>query len=272
MVDERIQALINAELDGEIDAETRAELERALAGSSEARKLRDDLGQIVQALGGMKQEPAPEGLREAIINAVRNGVRANGKVVPFEAAPFAAKRSQRREFKRFGFALAAGFALGAIGLVAWQAIRVASESPEGALAGIRGIDAAEMAGTMVRGSSADEVEAASARIDSPEVRGTATLFEGNGVLVLQLDLDSQAPVSVNASYDSAGLRLMGFAQGSVADASIRSAPGTVGYVNQGEQRFVVYLARSKAEGGAIQLSFQVGGLVVREVTVAVPAK
>lgn len=254
MVDERLQALINAELDGQtLDAAQRAELESGLAASAEARKLRDDLQLMTDALGRMVQEPAPAGLREAIINAVRGAPARSAKVVGIGAFS-----GRRRERARIGFALAAGVALGAVGLYLLQ--------PEH-----EGFDPTQLAGTMAKGGP-DEVEAANVRIETPEVQGTATLYEGDGVLVLQFDLDSSGPIAVNADYDQAGLRLMGFAQGSVEDAAIRSSQGTVGYVNQGDQRFVVYLARSNPRGGEVRLSFQAGGSVVHEATLKVPAR
>ena len=254
MVDERIQALINAELDGEtLNAAQRAELDQALAASAEARKLRDDLRMMDDALGRMVQEPTPAGLREAIINAVRQASPPSAKVIGFDAF-----RGRRREVTKVGFALAAGIALGAVGLYLLQPDPV-------------GFDPTQLTGTMVKGGP-DEVEAGNIRIETPEVRGTATLYEGDGVMVLQFDLDSTAPVTVNADYVQAGLRLMGFAQGSVQDADIRSSQGTVGYVNQGDQRFVVYLARSNPRGGEVRLSFQAGGAVVHEATLKVPAR
>lgn len=253
MVDERIQALINAELDGDtLDAAQRAELDRALEASAEARKLRDDLRLMDDALGRMVEEPAPAGLREAIIAAVRSAPAPSGKVVAFPAP------AGRRQRYQVGFALAAGIALGAIGLYLLQ------PAPAG-------FDPTQLSGTMVRGG-ADESEAANLRIETPAVSGSATLYEGDGVLVLQFDLDSPAPVAVSADYGQAGLRLMGFAQGSVQDADIRSSQGTVGYVNQGEQRFVVYLARSAPRGGEVRLSFQAGGAVVHEAILQVPAQ
>lgn len=252
MIDERIQALINADLDGELDAAGQAELQKAFAASDEARKLYEDLIVMNEALGRMVREPTPLGLREAIMSAVRALPAPKRRVVAFPAL-----QGRRREVTKVGFALAAGVALGAVGLYLFQ--------PQPA-----GFDPTLLSGAMVRGP--DEAEAANLRIETPAVQGTATLYEGDGVVVLQFDLESPAPVAVNAAYDGAGLRLMGFAQGAVQDADIRSSQGTVGYVNQGDQRFVVYLARSNPRGGVVRLSFQAGGSVVHEATLQVPAK
>jgi anti-sigma factor RsiW len=252
MVDERVQALINAELDGELDAAGQAELQKAFASSDEARKLYEDLVVMNDALARMVREPTPPGLREAIMSAVRAMPAPKGKVLAFPSL-----QGRRREATKVGFALAAGVALGAVGLYLFQ--------PEST-----GFDPTQLSGAMVRG--ADETEVANLRIETPAVQGTAALYQGEGVLVLQFDLDSPAPVAVSADYDEAGLRLMGLAQGAVQDADIRSSQGTVGYLNQGERRFVVYLARSNPRGGVVRLSFQAGGAVVHEATLQVPAK
>jgi len=254
MVDERVQALINAEIDGEtLDAGQRAELEQALAASAEARKLRDDLRQLAEALDRMVEEPAPNGLREAILAAVRKVPAPKAKVIGFGAF-----QGRRRETLRFGGALAAGVALGAIGLYLLQPAH-------------RGFDPAQLVGAMSKGQP-EESETASVRIETPQVKGTVALLEGDGVLILQFDLESPGPVSVQADYAAAGLRLMGFAQGAVRDTDIHSAQGAVGYLSQGEQRFVVYLARSNPKGGEVRLSVQAAGAVVHETTLTVPAR
>lgn len=275
MVDERTQALIDAELEGEISAAERAELERALAGSAEARKLRDDLQRVTAALARLPQQPVPAGLGDAISEALAKAA-PRGKVVDL-----ASRRPRQVDSTRLGFALAAGVALGAVGLIAYQQVQgpgpdqvAGIRGVEGAdqLAGIRGIDAAEMAGTMVREQVADEVELAVLAIDRPEVKGSATLFEGEGVLVLQFDLESAGPVTVEADYASPSLRLMGFAQGAVEDASITSTAGRVGYINHGGQRFSMYLRRAAPGASQVKLAFRAGGTLVHEAVLEVPAQ
>jgi len=253
MVDERTHELIHAELDGELEAAGRAELEQVLAASAEARKLHDDLVAIEAALGRLREVEAPEGLRGSIIDAVRAAPARHSSVVTFKP------RRSARERWTTGLALAAGVALGAVGLYVLQ--------PQSG----SGIAPSELAGTMVR-EQIDESTADRVRFDAPEVRGSAALFESDGVLVLQFDLDSSAPVAVDAQYAAAGLRVVGFAQGAVADANIHSAAGQVGYINEGSQRFVVYLARTGSEGGSLALALRAGGRVVQEASLAVPAQ
>lgn len=252
MVDERIQSLIHAELDGEtLDGAQRAELERALAASAEARKLRDDLQAIDAALSRMPEAPVPADLHRSVIQALDKVAPAKAKVIGLDAF-----RGRRREVTRIGFALAAGVALGAIGL---QLVQPAAPV----------VEPGDLAGAMVRRAQ-EEVEAGTLRVDTPEVKGTATLFEADGALVLQFDLESGAPVSVNAAYAPAGLRLLGFAQGAVKTPDIRSTQGAVGYTSQGDQRFVVYLARTTPKGGDIRLTFKSGDQTVHEAALAVP--
>lgn len=265
MVDERTQVLLNDELDGALDAGARAELDQLLAGSAEARALRADLGRIAAAIERLPQEAAPAGLRESISHAIQ-AAAPRSRVVSLDA-----RRPRRTEFTRVGFALAAGVALGAIGLVAYQAYQPGSDGSDAMLAGIRGVDAGEMAGTMVRRGASEETEVSTLKIDTPEVRGTATLYEGQGVLILQFDLDSSQAVTVDADYDSSSLRLLGFAQGAVEDSNITSAAGRVGYVNHGEQRFSMYLQRTAAQAAQVRVALRSGGAIVHQAVLEIPA-
>src|SRR5512134_119424 len=107
MRDDRLNELLNAELDADLDSAGRAELERLLAGSAEARARRDELRRVVDALAHIKAVEPPAELRDAVLNALRPGA---AKVVPFRGA-----RVQPRWMPYAG-ALAAGVALGAISL------------------------------------------------------------------------------------------------------------------------------------------------------------
>ena len=126
MRDDRLNELLNAELDGELDGAGQVELERLLAASPEAKLRRDELRRVADALSHLKPVDPPPELREAVLAAFRPGA---AKVVRFPAA-----RVQRRWVPYAG-ALAAGVALGAIGLSLYYAPRDE-------------FDAASLAGTM----------------------------------------------------------------------------------------------------------------------------
>ncbi len=63
----RLESLIQGELDGELPAAERAELAGVLLQDAEARRLRDDYGQLHGLLRGIAAAEPPSGLRQAIL-------------------------------------------------------------------------------------------------------------------------------------------------------------------------------------------------------------
>ena len=254
MHDGRVLELIHAELDGELDADGRAELERALLASPEARAVRDDLRRVTQALERLAPVEAPADLRAAVVAAVRP---SNGRVIEFRQARRAAIGG-RRAALHYGLALAAGVVVGVIGLALLQ-------TPD------HEFDASQLAGTMGRHAPLPPGSAlASVAVQTPEIRGSVALHQSQGLWVLEFDLASEAPVAVSASYDARAIRLNGLAQADAGVVSLAAAPGQVGFVNQGSQRFAVFLQPLVGEQGSIQLSFEAAGRVLHAATLQVP--
>lgn len=244
MRDDRLDELLNAELDGELDGAGTAELERLLSGSPEARLRRDELRRVVDALAHLKQAEPPSELREAVYAALRP---AAAKVVRFPGV-----RVQRRWMPYAG-ALAAGVALGAVGLSLYYAPR-----PE--------FDAASLAGTMADpdhrslGRVLDRVE-----LDGSGLRGTASLHEADGLWVVEFDLQTDHPVEVVASYDGTLVQLQGFVRPEPTSESVLAGPGRLSFVNEGTQRAAIYLRPADAASGQVRLVFQAPGVPTTEV-------
>lgn len=248
MRDDRLNELLNAELDGELDGAGQLELERKLASSPEARVRRDELRRVVDALSHLKQVEPPADLRDAIGAALRPGAPAAAKVVAFRGVA----RPQRRWVPYVG-ALAAGVALGAIGLSFYEAPR-----PD--------FDAASLAGTMADpahrslGQVLDRVE-----LDSGSVRGSASLHEADGLWVVEFDLQTDRPVEVLATYDGTLVRLQGFVRPEPTSESVLAGPGRLSFVNEGTQRAAIYLRPADAASGQVRLVFQAPGAEATEV-------
>lgn len=248
MRDDRLNELLNAELDGELDGAGQVELERVLASSPEARVRRDELRRVVDALSHLKPVEPPYDLRDAISAALRPGAPAAAKVVPFRGAA----KPQRRWVPYAG-ALAAGVALGAIGLSFYEAPR-----PD--------FDAASLAGTMADpehrspGHVLDRVE-----LDSGGLQGTASLHEADGLWVVEFDIQTDRPVEVVASYDGTLVRLQGFVRPEPTSEAVLAGPGRLSFVNEGAQRAAIYLRPADAASGQVRLVFQAPGAETTEV-------
>lgn len=240
MHDDRLNELLNAELDGELDGAGQAELERLLSASAEARARREELRRVADALSHLKPVEPPADFASSVFAALRpNGA----KVVPFRGA---VPKAQRRWVPYVG-ALAAGVALGAIGLSVWLAPRAE-------------FDAASLAGTMTdpthraAGKVLDRVA-----VDSNGLTGSASLHEADGLWVVEFDLNSAAPVEVLAIYDGTLVRLQGFVRPQPTSEAVLAGPGRLSFVNEGAQRAAIYLRPADAAAGQVRLEFRAPG-------------
>jgi anti-sigma factor RsiW len=243
MVEQRTIALINAELDGELDALERTELERRLANDPPANALRADLDQIAHALARMMPVPVPDGLRATVLRAIRPHAR-NIAMPP----------SRRMQMVRYGFALAAGIALGAIGLSLLQP-------------GVAQFDPQQLVGTMGRPAASMLGEHP---VASPGVTGTVALQPADGLWMLVFDLDSRVPVTVTARYDAAGIQFNGYAQADSAAPSIPVSvvPGRIGFGIEGSRRLALFLA--PVMGGPVHVRIEGSGRTIDETTFDLP--
>jgi len=169
MIDERIEELVNADIDGRLPDSSRAELNRHLLANPEVRALHRDLQRLQQALESVHPEPVPTDLVTGIMD------RIPARAVRPDA------RSASRTW-RYAFALAACLAVAAV------ALRLGSLE--------EGVDGAAAVGTMAAGEHANSV----ATIDRPGLSASVRLRQAGGSLLVDLDVASQSHVDVVASY------------------------------------------------------------------------
>lgn len=169
MIDERIEELVNADIDGRLPESSRAELNRHLLANPEVRALHRDLQRLQQALESVRPEPVPPGLVAGIMNRVPARVVRPG-----------ALRASRTW--RYAFALAASLAVAAV------ALRLGSLDED-----VEGVAAV---GTMAAG----EQVASAATIARPGLRASVQLRSSGASLLVDLDVASQSNVDVVASH------------------------------------------------------------------------
>ena len=242
MVDERTRELIHAELDGELDPTAQAELETRLAAGDDARRLRDDLQRIAGSLARMSSEEPPLAVRAAVRQAVRE-------------SPISQPASRRS--RHIPWAMAAGIAVAAVGL-----LLIREQAPP--------LDPQDLVGTMAKPS----VDAAyfgklpSLAVATAQLRGTVALQPTASAWILNFELDSTAPVTVSAQFDTFRLGYLGFVHGDAGEAAVVSAPGRVTFINSGTHRLALFFAPDS--GGRIRVKFESQGRVLHEGTLEVP--
>lgn len=245
MIEQRTLDLIHAELDGELHVGDLAELQLRLESDPEARAMREHLGAIAGALGRMPSVAPPAGLQDQILQATR----PSADLLPF--------RNRRTQFVRYTMALAAGLALAAVG------IQFSGNSGAG-------MDADQLVGTIGGQASAPDQAVAEVALQAADLQGSVGLSPDDGRWRLVFELASKQPVTVTAAYAEAAFRLNGHAGGGSGAEAIKATPGHIEFVNQGEQRLVLFL--EPGAGGPVRISFEGQGKLLQEAVLDVPGQ
>jgi hypothetical protein len=226
MSDERTLELISAAVDGELSDAERAELDRLIGESPEARRLHADLGRINSIMSKLPLLAPPETLHHRIMSAISLPVVKTkqpilgwlGKPEPFTVL-------------RYGVATAAGAVLAAVLI----------DSPP------RFADTAdieELVGTMApnrQRNATDIVDSFSFRADGLESR--VLLERRNGALLLDIQVEADELVDVTVNFADAGARLDALAQNQDALESIEIVDQTLRVRARGRRQLTALLHR-----------------------------
>lgn len=234
MINPQLRQLIHAAVDGELDRDGKAELERHLAESPEAREYHDAMKELDAFLGSVPPREPPEDLHTTIMDSVR--ARRVGKRAP--ALGF----GRLPGFLRYGFAAAAGLLL-ATGIYEY------GPRPGDAQ------DLSEMAGTILpprqaaRDSIMDRVS-----FDLDTLSSEVTLYRQQSALVIDVDLEARSgPVEVRVDFAGHGLDFDAIAQMQSELSSIEVADNEVRIMADGSQHFAILLNQDRAEGRAARI-------------------
>lgn len=185
MIEDRHIELIHAELDGELTAEQRAELGRLLRANPEAWALREELTRMFGALAEVKNVEPPPDLRKSVLQAL---------------ARKPAQRQGRRALNSIPIPLryAAVFAAGVLA----TAIVLQFGTDEASLP-----DVSELVGTIGGQERAAKAPIDRVELDLAQVSGSATAYETQSGIVVELDLRARKPLLIVATQDDRSVSL-----------------------------------------------------------------
>lgn len=245
MINERIEDLVQTDLDGELAEPVREELESALAGSEAARQLQGELQELRETLSDVEPLEPPPGLHKRIVD----GIVLPGN--PGRGFSFL----QFPGFVRYGLTAAAGLLL-AVGLYEFR--------PGAFPAG----DLDNMVGTIMKDQQVQGARLDSFSFDVENLSSTVSLLERDDGLVLEVQLDSQEPIEITMDFTSDGLMFDAIAQMQSDLNSIEFADQAVQVKGKGRQHFAVMLHREEAatvsDEASIKLQFSRNGNLVKE--------
>jgi hypothetical protein len=237
---DRLQALIQADLDGELSVTERADLARVLLREPEARRLHDEFRRTDQLLREIVSVEAPPGMRETILS---------------RSAPSASQRHSGHGHQGWPGYRVAAVVLGGLLIMGLSYLLIDAGAPR---SGLQGSVGAGM-GPDTTGDVATQ-DRLSMRSEGAEV--SASLQRSAQGLRLELKLSTTIPCEVVARINPASTTLLG----STGDARLDPVNGEA-TVQLGTGSRVFVLDFSGA--GPIQLQLRSGGRLLAEGSLSV---
>lgn len=190
MSDDRAEELISAAADGRLNDAERAELERLLETSPEARRLRDAFDRMESVLASAPEAEPPAGLRDQILNRISPRKRQRVR-----AAPMWSQWLQTGPVMRHGLSATVGVLLA---VSVYESRQPVSDVP----------DITELVGTMAPGASEGSHDILGThRFRADGVESRVQLERRDGALLLDIRVDAARDVEIDVDYSAAGLRL-----------------------------------------------------------------
>lgn len=229
-VDQHVLDLLNGSLDDELSVSERAELDTLLAGSARVRDLNNELRALADTLDGVPEQHPPGYLHNAIISQVRLPVSADlpgqksGLFRQWLAAPW----------MRTGLALAAGVLM-TVGIY-----QTGSEnlSPE---------DVSRMTGTVMKNPAGVLLD--STRFHSSAMNGVAELRAKNGLLSIDIHLESDGEALFSLGFSGQSLELVSVNGLNNPEVDVAVSDDSVKVTGSGTQHYELLL-RSTAVSAA----------------------
>jgi hypothetical protein len=248
MTNEKLLELIHGEIDGSNDPAQAEQLREALARDSNAAALRDEMRRLTETLREVGSVDPPENLRSDILRAVGAEPVARSK-------RSASWRPSRMAAWGYAYTLAAGILIGVVGhsLVAGRAAV---------------IEPANVMGAMTNGSPATVEQRI--RIAAGSVDGTVSTRADDLDVLVELDLDGDAPVEVVMSFDPATVSFRGLNQPSGEIDGLQMDGRAIRWTQTGPNRIIVSLAMRDASPSAVDLAFYVADELAHGARVELP--
>lgn len=255
-IDSEILDLMNAELDGVLEERDRARLREILARDEAAREEYRRLVAVRDLLATVQPVEPPRQLSADVMRAIRadraalrGGISRRLRAVwPREGA-----------FFRYAYAVAAGAAIGIIGLNL-----IAGGGPLGP-------EIADRDASATLTSRAGR-ETAHLELAGSGLHGSASVRRVDGSLAVDVDLSVAMPVELSLRFDPRSVEFLGLASRSGGIERIQVVDGTVRWSQAGPQRVRVLLAPRSFAASPMDVGFSGEGGITGGGTVELPGR
>ena len=224
--------MMHADIDGRLSHAGREELKAILARDPALRDEHEQLRAIAVALANIPAVEPPRDLRASVMRAVsaggatvRGGLR-RGPWTPFGIA------------LRYGYAFAAGLAVGILGL-AWYTGSAGSFLSGHGLAGNM-----SPAGTLAEQTTPlDQFP-----ISAAGLHGTVSLKPSAGGFDLEIDLQANEPIEVLLTHVPQELEILGWVRRGPGIRNMKTAPDGISWTMEGHPDLTIHLVPGISKG------------------------
>lgn len=262
MIDEKIEAILNEEIDGVATPEDRARLREILESNPEARAYSDDLRAVVHSLDQARLEEPPTSIKANVLRMIEAREAERLAAASPRHAPSGVRgwvhealgALSRRPAWGGGLVFASGLA---VGLVVFTLL---GRSPV--------LDTADLTGTMVPVQERFErIDMRSIGLEGVEGRvETGISPEGRA---LHLDLRSSREVEVTVGFAGKPQTFRGFYQLEPEAGLVSFDPGGLRILHRGQNRYLLTLSGDGDAPAEIVVQIRAGGEVFEERLAAV---
>lgn len=239
-MDPDVLEMIHADIDGRLSTASREELKALLARDPALRDEHEQLRAIAVALASSPMVEPPRDLRASVMLAV-SPTSARRGLVRGPWAPFGIAL-------RYGYAFAAGLAVGFLGL-AWYT------SSAGSFLGGSGL-----AGSMSPTTTSVQVAPlAQFPISAAGVHGVVSLTPGTSAFTLEVDLQASAPTEVLLTHAPESVEILGWLRRGPGIKNMKTTPDGIAWSMEGQPSLTILLLPHVVAGGDgadIRLDFQ----------------
>ena len=255
MIDQRVENLIHADLDGEMTGEQTAELDAALTADPAAKAFRLELRQIADVIEETPPVEPPPGLGRAIRAALpQPAPAARGGLFDWLRSAWPAPLA-------YGGVFAAG---------ALAAVAVLDITPE--MTG-GGLDIGALSGTMARYESGQTAAVDRITFGPDDFSGTVELHKRDGMYVIEYDLRSTRPLHVATEYQGAGNAFRGFAGLGDEQVLTTTADGRALVLTiDGRGEYAVFLSDEQTSGARIDVRVLDGDRLLQRGSLELPGQ
>jgi len=248
MIDQKIIALINMELDAQTTPAQNDQLRRHFVANPEARAYADDLKRLKGMLDRVEQVEPPVSLKAGILNSIRTSAR------PVPPQPgfleFILSRISSPALPRYGFAVASGICLG---VLLFAALTGGIDT---------GVSDNQISGSMGTAVSPARTVTDYGSFEGASMKASVQVVTSGVELVVEAEVQAAEVCEIDLIFPAEAYTVTGIRRQGGSLESVNAQAGSVSTVLAGSGRVRLELERTGEKAPEIRLELHRGGHIL----------